>query len=80
MGSYMQWIYHGEQSQVRYDNEVIYNEDENEEHDNEVIYNEDENEEHDNDNEIQTMLEEVSGRLIANFWMRQKLIIMCAVI
>ncbi|KAG5599974.1 hypothetical protein H5410_031344, partial [Solanum commersonii] len=41
MGSYMQWIYHGEQSQMRYDNEVI--------------YNEDENEEHDNDDEIQTI-------------------------
>jgi len=53
MGSYMQWIYHGEQSQMRYDNEVI--------------YNEDENEEHDNDDEIQTMLEEVSGRSFANF-------------
>ncbi|KAL3370740.1 hypothetical protein AABB24_007665, partial [Solanum stoloniferum] len=48
MGSYMQWIYHGEQSQMRYDNE-------------------DENEEHDNDDEIQTMLEEVSGRSFANF-------------
>ncbi|KAG5592423.1 hypothetical protein H5410_042937 [Solanum commersonii] len=45
MGSYMQWIYHGEQSQMRYDNEVI--------------YNEDENEEHDNDDEIETMLEEL---------------------
>ncbi|WMV33200.1 hypothetical protein MTR67_026585 [Solanum verrucosum] len=67
MGSYMQWIYHGEQSQMRYHNEVIYNEYENEVHDNEVIYNEDENEEHDNDDEIQTMLEEVSGRSFANF-------------
>jgi len=29
MGSYVQWIYHGEQSLMRDDNEVIYSEDEN---------------------------------------------------
>uniref|UniRef100_M1DEX0 Uncharacterized protein n=1 Tax=Solanum tuberosum TaxID=4113 RepID=M1DEX0_SOLTU len=34
MGSYVQWIYHGEQSLMRDDNEVIYSEDKNEEHDN----------------------------------------------
>jgi len=28
MGSYVQWIYHGEQSQMSYNDEVIYNEDE----------------------------------------------------
>ncbi|WMV59292.1 hypothetical protein MTR67_052677 [Solanum verrucosum] len=53
MGSYVQWIYHGEQSQMSYNDEVI--------------YNEDENEEHDSDDEIHTMLEEVSGKSFVNF-------------
>uniref|UniRef100_M1BNA0 TNP2, partial n=1 Tax=Solanum tuberosum TaxID=4113 RepID=M1BNA0_SOLTU len=53
MGSYVQWIYHGEQSLMRDDNEVI--------------YSEDENEEHDNDDEIHTMLEEASGRSFVDF-------------
>ncbi|KAG5599745.1 hypothetical protein H5410_031115 [Solanum commersonii] len=45
MGSYLQWIYHGEQSQMSYNDEVI--------------YNEDENEEHGSDEEIHTMLQEL---------------------
>ncbi|KAH0675983.1 hypothetical protein KY285_023784 [Solanum tuberosum] len=53
MGSYVQWIYHEEQSLMRDDNEVI--------------YSEDENEEHDNDDGIHTMLEDASGRSFADF-------------
>lgn len=63
MESYVQWIFHGEQSQMRYNNEAI--------------NNEDENEEFDNDDGIQTMLEEVSRRSFGNFQRKQQLIIMC---
>lgn len=53
MGSYVQWIYHGEQSQMRDNNKSIFSEDENEVHDN-----------HDG---IHTMLEETSGRSFVEF-------------
>ena len=54
MGSYVQWIYHGEQLQITYSNESIYFEDENEEHHN-----------HDG---IHIMLEKASGRSFVNFF------------
>ena len=53
MGSYVQGIYHGEQSQIRDRNESIYSEDDNEEHDN-----------HD---AIHSILEEANGRSFVDF-------------
>ncbi|WMV20265.1 hypothetical protein MTR67_013650 [Solanum verrucosum] len=57
MKDYVQWIYHGEQSQMRDNDEAIDNEDENEEWINE------ENVSH---NEIHDMLEEIGGKSQAN--------------
>ncbi|KAM3248118.1 hypothetical protein P3L10_009886 [Capsicum annuum] len=53
MESYMHWRHHGEQSQMR-DN-------------NEVVYSEDKNEVHDKDDAIRTMLEEVAEGLFVNY-------------
>ncbi|KAM3238807.1 hypothetical protein P3L10_013840 [Capsicum annuum] len=53
MESYVHWRHHGEQSQIR-DN-------------NEVFYSEDENEAHDKDDGIRTMLEEVAEGSFANY-------------
>ncbi|KAH0773418.1 hypothetical protein KY290_010555 [Solanum tuberosum] len=57
MKDYVQWIYHGEQSQMRDNDEAIDNEDENEEWINE------ENVSH---NEIHDMVEEIGGKSQAN--------------
>ncbi|PHT83946.1 hypothetical protein T459_12389 [Capsicum annuum] len=53
MKSYVHWRHHGEQSQIR-DN-------------NEAIYSKDENEAHDKDDGIHTMLEEVAEGSFANY-------------
>lgn len=57
MKDYVQWIYHGEQSPKRDNDEAIYSENENEERI---------NKEDASHNEIHAMLEEISGRSKAN--------------